>query len=347
MAGFRFAFRALVAAAVVWGMVPTLPPSKAQAQAIDRYSPEFMWLNSAMPIIAGYIDMLLPLYKVAGAVGGDYDSHETFAKEVRFSVGAARDEITMIHENNVWLLELIPEPPPYKRGPAGDLIQRIGDLRAHSEDIRLMSETVLKNLEASVDDVDLIAYDNGLLETAALMRHLSSFSQYREDFARMADFDNHPLVMHIHAAERATTDSLFSLRQMEVLAHLSYRAPEYQSTLSELIASIGAMRRESQIAARKLEEHLRYLNQQGGAAPDFEKNLTRESLETEGARADLIRELELAVFYFSSAETQPDDIPHQMMEVYDKVVLLEPFERKHPQKRPPRPERQVDADLVR
>lgn len=347
MAGFRFLFQALVAAAVVWGMVPTLPPSKAQAQAIDRYSPEYMWLNSAMPIIVGYIEMLLPLYKVAGAVGGEYDSHETFAKEVRFSVGAARDEINMIHENNVWLLALIPEPPPYKRGPAGDLIQRIGDLQAHSEDIRLMSETALKNLEASVDDVDLVAYDNGLLETVALMRHLSSFSQYQEDFARMADFDNHPLVMHIHAADRATTDSLFSLRQMEVLAHLSYRAPEYQTTLSELIAGIGAMRRESQIATRKLEEHLRYLSQRGGAAVDSERNLTREALETEGARADLIRELELAVFYFSSAETQPGDIPHQMMEIYDKVVLLEPFERKHPTKRPPRPGRQVDADLLR
>lgn len=336
-----------MAAVLVWGLVPALPAAKAQAQAMDRYSPEAMWLQSAMPIIAGYIDMLLPLYKVAGTLGGDYDSQQTFATEVSFSVSAARDEITMIHENNVWLLELIPEPPAYKRGPAGDLIRRIGDLRLHSEEIRLMSESVLKNLEASVDDADLIAYDNGLLETVALMRRLSAFSQHREDFVRMADAENHPLVMHIHGADRATADSLFLLRQLEVLTHLSYRPPEFRSTLSELIASIGTMRRESQKATAELQKHMRHLNQRGGAASDQEKQRTQEATETEAARADLIRELELAVFYFSSAETQPGDIPHQMGEIYDKAVLLEPLERKNPRKRPPRPERQVNADFIR
>lgn len=337
--------RSVLAAFVVTLGTPSGTFLAAEAQALERFSPEYNWLISAMPVLDGYVEMLLPIYDVAGALAYQYGTPETYAANVQYSVERARGQINMLHENNIWLLGILTEPPAYKRGAGGDLIRKIGDLKARSEDIRIMTETVLRNIETSVSG-DELAFDTAMREAAALIRHLSSFAEFQEEFALLADADNHPVLRHIHTAEKATLESLYRLWEAEILTRVSYRTPEFETAMTELTGSVALMRRESRAANRMLEDHLRFLKNDEWGTKEAERNRTQEALDTEKARADLIRDLEMAIYHLLSETMDVEAFRFILFDVHEHTLKLDPAERRSPSKPLPRPERTVNPDRV-
>lgn len=296
------------------------------AEKLERHSEESLWLSQAVNTMHGFLNMLEPVYQVTHAMVSPHPDADVYKDNAGYAIDSARDRLSIIHDNAVWMIDMLPAVPQQKSKSGAKLISEVGDLRARAEDIRLMTETVIANFESAVAG-DNEALDQGILEAVALLDTLGDMHDVVADIEMAWQVNAHPIMDCLTLTDKATIQAVINMRQLEFLTSTKGRRPEFDRVLKEFTASIKDMREGSAEIVRLGTAHRKSLMSSGATYRQSEVKIVDGFLATESARGDLIKGLELLVFQLSRTDTDDAALSMSFQDTLGLVRLLDPAER--------------------
>ena len=275
-----------------------LVPRPAAAEALELRSVEGMWLMQVTNAMQDLIGMLEPIYIVTDAMTEEYQTEEIFRYEALAAIEEARSRLNMIHENTVWMMDILPEPPVASSRAAADLINKIGDPRLLAGDLRVMSDAVISNFEQAVTGSPE-AMDQGVIEASKLLDELLKISDFVYEVQEASLVNAHELESAISRADQSTLRAFVRVRKMWFLASLSSPSPIYDAALSELVADTRRARSDAANLKQQADAYKRFLAGPGSAYRTRDAKFLERTYETEEARGNLLREIENVIFQLS------------------------------------------------
>lgn len=313
-------FRLMAGALVLGAIGPSTTIQIAQAQSLERYSAESLWLSQTVSAMQNFLRMLGPVYDVTSTMTRDYPDSAAFESEASKAVASARSQLAMIHDDAVWLIGLMPERPETSNPVASSLIEKVGNPVARAEDIRTMTESVISNFELAMEG-SLPALDQGILDAVALFDELLEVSRLVSEIEEAQLQGGNRVMLHSNRASKATVDAVVRIRQLEFLNGMSEISGDYDRVLGLLVDSIKETRAESQKVTHEGAAYRRQL-QGKSYTLDSEYKLLDTYLETEKLRARLIGSMEDAVYQFSRDDYDEAALNRSLTQVYDYVLDL-------------------------
>jgi hypothetical protein len=313
-------FRVMAGAVLLGTIGPSTTIQIANAQSLERYSAESLWLSQTVSAMQNFVRMLGPVYDVTSTMTRDYPDRAAFESEASLAVASARSQLAMIHDDAVWLIGLMPERPETSNPVASALIERVGNPVARAEQVRIMTDSVISNFELAMKN-DLPAMDQGILDAVALFDELLEISRLVSEIEAAQLQGGNRVMLHANRANKATVDAVVRVRQLEFLNGMTEISGEYDRVLGLLVDSIKETRAESQKVTHEGSAYRRQL-QGKSYTPDTEYKLLDTYLETEKLRAKLVRSMEDAVYQFSREDYNEAALNRSLRQVYDYVLDL-------------------------
>lgn len=323
--------RFVLGAVMLLAGAPQLTSQVSSAQAIERYSAESLWLSQAGLAMQNFIGMLEPVFDVTIALTEEYPNEESYRSQAVSAIETARSRLGMIHENAVWMIEALPERPVTNNRAAADLIGKVGDPKTRADELRIMSDTIISNFEASLSG-DADARDQGILAVVALLDELVLINDFVVEIEAAHVEGGHPIMVHALRADKESLRSIFRVRQLEFTMGLSVPGDAVRQASAALVESVKGMRTESDRVVREIAAHKR---QTEGSSyfSDREKKILKEYQDTEEVRVRFISAMGLVIFQSTRPDIEPDALIGSIENAFALFPYLDPEHRQNEKRR--------------
>lgn len=312
-------YRLAVGAVLLLAGTSELPNQAASAQSIERYSLESLWLSQVRQSMQDFVGMLEPVFDVTYAVTDEYPDSETYQSQASNAIETARSRLGMIHENAVWMIDALPERPETTNRTAADLFAKVGNPKERANDLRIMSDAIISNFEASMSG-DIAARDQGILTVIALLDELALINDFVVEVEAAHVGGDHPVVVHALRADKETLRAIVRMRQLEFAVGLFNPGGAEAEMRAELVDAVKGVRTESEKVVREMAAY----RKQVAGDPFFgerDEKILKEYQDTEEVRARFVSAMGAVIYQF----TRPDMDGDALIDSMQKASILVPY----------------------